>query len=336
MKDEYTFQNVLVTGGCGFTGSNIINYFVERYPHVKFVNLDCLYYCASEKNITVMNRPNYVFVEGNITDYSMVYEILCKQEIDTVLHFAAKTHVDESLEYPERCIVNNIQGTFTLLEACRKYDKVKRFIYVSTDEVFGDNRSKGETIMNEDSALNPTNPYSASKASAELLAQVYHISYKLPIIIVRCNNIYGPQQYPEKVIPKFIIRLQHDQPCQIHGSGQQSRVFIFIDDVIRAYETILKRGVIGEKYNIGNDEKYSVLEIAKKIIKFMKPDDLVEEWMEFVPDRLYNDVSYNISWEKLASLGWHSQTPLDEGLSKVVKWYSDVSISDHWINSTMF
>lgn len=330
VTDVYNFRSVLVSGGAGFICSNFLNYMVKRHPTVTFVNIDCLFYSGSERNILVSDSPNYHFVYGSITDSLLVYDTLIRHQIDTVLHFSAKSHVDESFANPEIYLENNVRGTFVLLESCRKYGKIRRFLHVSTDEVFGENRLKKEAIMDEESSLNPSNPYSASKAAAELYVRTYGLCFGLPIVVVRSNNVFGPRQYPEKLIPKFIYLLRSGRKCPIHGSGLQSRAFIHVDDVVRAYETLLIKGTVGQKYNIGTSEKLSVLEVAKLLIGKLKTGERWEDWIEFVPDRNYNDLCYDISWNKIAQLGWTPQISFSEGIDHTINWYDSINPSEHW------
>lgn len=311
-------KNVLVTGGLGFIASNLLNELVPHYKSVFFVNLDIKDYCADLRNVTISNLPNYHLIEGSINDGHLLDLILEGFEIDTILHFAAKTSVDESFVWPQRYIDNNILGTFTLLESCRKYGKIKKFVHVSTDEIYGET----DKDVDEEGKMNPTNPYSATKAGAELLARSYYYSYKLPVIVVRCNNVYGPRQYPEKLIPKFIKLLFENKKCTIHGNGKKYRSYIYVDDVVEAYNLIMTRGKIGEIYNIGNCRRYSVMEVTERLVSLMKPNDSVDKWIEYVPDRNYNDSSYDITHQKITKeLGWKPKTSFDIGLKKTVEWY---------------
>jgi len=320
-------KNILITGGCGFIGSNFLNYMLEKYPKLNFINIDALYYCADIANITSANRKrdNYKFIKGNITNGELLNFILCENKIDTVIHFAAQSHVDNSFSNPLQYTKDNIVGTHTLLECCRKWGKIQRFIHVSTDEVYGESLSGGVDgdIKNEKSILNPTNPYAATKASAEMIVNSYVYSYNMPIIITRGNNVYGPRQYPEKVIPKFIKLLLSGKKCTVHGQGKTERSFLYVDDVSRAFETILFSGKIGEIYNIGTNDEHSVLTIAKMLVKKIlgnKTD--YKKWIEFIADRNYNDKRYNISFSKLTQLGWKQQIDLATGLDKTIKWYT--------------
>ena len=319
-------KNILVTGGCGFIASNFLNYMVKEYSEYSFFNLDAMYYCASEKNITVSSLKNYKFIKRNICSENLVNFILSEYCIDTVVHFAAQSHVDNSFSTPLQYTRDNILGTHTLLECCRKYNKIEKFIHVSTDEVYGESEVSSDAKMTEESLLCPTNPYSASKASAETIAKTYYLSYNFPIIITRGNNVYGPRQYPEKLIPKNIMLLNNDMKCTIHGKGDQIRSFLYIDDVVSAFEIILFKGQFGEIYNIGTDDEYTVMEVVKRIIKLIHGnDENVEDYITFVKDREFNDSRYYISHNKMSQLGWKQKIDFETGLQKTFEWYIDNS-----------
>ena len=321
-------KNILVTGGCGFIASNFLNYMVKKYFNYNFFNLDSMYYCASKTNIlkSVRNKKNYKFIKGNIINRELLDLLLQEHKIDTIIHFAAQSHVDNSFSNPVQYTQDNIVGTHILLEAVRHYGKIDKFIHVSTDEVYGESLCQETDIKNEKSILNPTNPYAATKASAEMIVNSYVYSYNLPIIITRGNNVYGPRQYPEKLIPKFINLLLEGKKCTIHGSGNTERSFLYVDDVTKAFELILFKGKIGEIYNIGTNYEYSVMEIARRLITAIHKTDLtrpkeMEKYIEFVEDRKYNDKRYNISFNKLLSLGWKQEVFIEEGLRKTMDYY---------------
>lgn len=313
--------NLLVTGGCGFIGSNFINYYKEKNPHVKIINFDKLDYCSDKNGI---NHDKLVI--GNLKNKDLVVHILNEHDIDTVIHFAAQTHVDNSFGNSLEFTIDNILGTHTLLECCRVYNKIKRFIHISTDEVYGevDIDHKGCT---EKSLLNPTNPYAATKAGAEFIARSYFYSFNMPIIITRGNNVYGPRQYPEKLIPKFINQLINNEKCTIHGKGETRRNFIYVDDVVKAIEIILQKGIINNIYNIGTNNEYSVSEIADKLIKYLKPNDKVEDWIQYVTDRNFNDYRYAIKSNELHDLGWKEETNFDNGFEYTIQWFQSKSKS---------
>ena len=316
-------KNLLVTGGCGFIASNFINH-IWNSEEYKIINIDAMYYCASENNIIdeIRKSDDYIFVRGNICAKDLVSFIVNKYEIEYVIHFAAQSHVQNSFEDSLQYTHDNILGTHTLLECCRKYGKIKKFIHVSTDEVYGESLSHpGEESKKEHSVLCPTNPYAATKAGAELIAQSYVHSFKMPIIITRGNNVYGPNQYPEKLIPRFIELLKEGKKVTIQGQGSAIRAFLHSYDTARAFEFILKDGEIGEIYNIGCDEgmEYSVLEVAQILIKLIKKTENYDEWIEYIEDRPFNDQRYYISNNKLKKLGWDIKVDFMDGLMELVK-----------------
>ena len=275
-------KNILITGGCGFIGSNFINHFYRKHQDVHIYNLDAMYYCASEDNVDedIRKSSRYTLIKGNLCSYELTKHAVEYYDIDCIIHFAAQSHVqnsfDDSLQYTK----DNIVGTHNLLEVVRKYGKLKKFIHVSTDEVYGESMiDKNENKKTEESILCPTNPYAATKAAAELIAQSYYHSFNIPIIITRGNNVYGPNQYPEKIIPRFIKLLKEDKKVTIQGDGSNVRAFIHVQDVVEAFDIILEKGEIGEIYNIGSDDKeeYSVKTIAEILIhKIKKTEDYAE------------------------------------------------------------
>lgn len=311
--------NLLVTGGYGFIGSNFINsYFPQNKVNV-LVNYDVMYYCANENNVRSQIRENkqYKFIKGNLTDFHLVSHVLQEYQITHIVHFAAQSHVQNSFEDSIQYTYDNVLGTHTLLEATRKYGKIVKFIHVSTDEVYGESMNTvEESQKTEHSILCPTNPYAATKAGAELIATSYLHSFKLPIVITRGNNVYGPNQYPEKLIPKFIKLLQENKKMTIQGDGSAVRGFLHAFDTANAFEIILEKGKIGEIYNIGCDEgmEYSVMDIATILVKMIKNSDNVEDYIEYVEDRPFNDQRYYISNEKLVKLGWKAKISLFDGL----------------------
>ena len=315
-------KNLLVTGGCGFIGSNFINYYFEKNTDINIYNLDNMYYCASENNIkeNIRNNSRYKFIKGNICSYDLIWFILNNFNIDCVIHFAAQSHVQNSFTDALQYTQDNIVGTHTLLEAVRKYEKIEKFIHVSTDEVYGESMiESNENKKTEESILCPTNPYAATKAGAELIAQSYYYSFKIPIIITRGNNVYGPNQYPEKLIPKFIKLLNEDQKVTIQGTGDNVRAFLHVDDVCEAFELIFEKGKIGEIYNIGSDEdsEYTVLDIAKILIEKIKKSSNYDNFIEYIADRPFNDKRYYISNQKVKDLGWKIKVDFFEGIKKL-------------------
>lgn len=321
---DYVPKNILLTGGAGFIGSNAVIHFVKKYPNYKVVNYDKLDYCSSYTNVEELEKyPNHKFIKGNILSSDLVMHVLKVEEIDTIIHFAAQTHVDNSFGNSFQFTENNIRGTHVLLEAAKAYGKIKRFIHVSTDEVYGEAGSEGAESEEhtESTLLQPTNPYAATKAGAEFLVQAYHRSFQIPTIITRGNNVYGPRQYPEKLIPKFICLLSQGKPCCIHGNGNNRRSFIYVQDTVNAFDVILHKGHVGQIYNIGTSEERSNLEVAKDLINIFGLNDKEKELITFVEDRLFNDFRYGMSSEKLRNLGWKQEVDWEEGLKKTVEWY---------------
>lgn len=298
-------NTLLVTGGCGFIGSHFINYIYEKYSEIDIINIDAMYYCANETNVKeyIRNSDRYIFIKGKVQDQDLINFILNTYQITHVIHFAAQSHVDTSFTDSLQYTQDNIVGTHTLIECCRMYGKIKKFIHISTDEVYGESIYEKKT---ENSILIPTNPYSASKGSAELIVQSYYHSFKMPIVIVRSNNVFGPNQYPEKLIPKFIKLLKENKKLTIYGDGNHIRGFLHVSDVITAIELILIKGTISEIYNIGVEKEfeYSVLDIAKILIKLIKNSTEYNDFIEYVSDRPFNDKRYYISNDKIKSLGW--------------------------------
>ena len=317
-------KNLLVTGGCGFIGSNFINYYFSKNESVNIINLDALYYCANINNINtdIRESSRYHFIQGNLCSMDLMKHILASFQIDTIIHFAAQSHVqnsfDDSLQYTH----DNVLGTHTLLEAAKKYGKIQKFIHISTDEVYGESMlDETESKKNENSILCPTNPYAATKAAAELIAKSYYFSFKFPIIITRGNNVYGANQYPEKLIPRFIKLLNNGDKVTIQGDGTNVRAFLHVDDVCSALEYVIEKGVIGEIYNIGSDDhhEYSVKEVAHKLIKNIKNTDNYDEWITYIEDRPFNDKRYYISNDKVKQLGWEIHRDFDEGLMELLQ-----------------
>jgi dTDP-glucose 4,6-dehydratase len=316
-------KNIIITGGCGFIASNFINYYFHANTTANIINIDAMYYCASESNVSeeIRNSNRYTFIKGNICSYELIAYVLENNSIDTVIHFAAQSHVQNSFNDSLQYTKDNILGTHTLLEVCRNYGKIRKFIHISTDEVYGESMlGEHEEKKNETSALCPTNPYAATKASAELIAKSYYYSFNMPIIITRGNNVYGPNQYPEKLIPRFIELLKQNKQVTIQGDGSNVRAFLHVNDVCSAIELILEKGVIGEIYNIGSDDnyEYSVTQIAHKLIGLMKNTEEYDEWITYCQDRPFNDKRYYIDNEKLKKMGWQIKVDFDEGIKQLL------------------
>ena len=315
-------ENLLITGGCGFIGSNFINHIYDNST-LNIINIDALYYCANEQNVRedIRNCSRYKFIKGNLCSVDLINHIINDYKIDYVIHFAAQSHVDNSFSVPLQYTHDNILGTHVLLEAVRAYGKIKKFIHVSTDEVYGESMLE-ESYKNENSVLCPTNPYAATKAGAELIAQSYYHSFKMPIIITRGNNVYGPNQYPEKLIPRFIQQLQQDKKVTIQGDGSNVRAFLHVNDVCSALKLVLENGEIGEIYNIGSDDhhEYTVQQIAHILIQKIKniPASEYNDWITYIEDRPFNDKRYYISNEKVKQLGWTIDVDFDKGIDELI------------------
>jgi dTDP-glucose 4,6-dehydratase len=326
----YNPKCVLITGGCGFIASNFLMYMVPKYPDINFINIDKIDYCSTLKGVKYLeNYRNYWLYPTNISNASFIEYILNHHEVDSVIHFAAQSHVDNSFGNSICFTEDNVLGTHYLLETVRKYGKVQKFIHVSTDEVYGE-VNMTET-SSEKSLLNPTNPYAASKAAAEFIAKSYYKSYNIPIIITRGNNVYGPGQYPEKLIPKFILQLLNNKKMTIHGSGKTIRNFIYVEDVARAFEAILFKGVISEIYNIGTDNEHSVMDIANLLHSKITTDKELSKCIQNVDDRLFNDFRYCVDSSRLNDLDWKPITSFEVGLEKTIDWYKNLDIENYFI-----
>jgi dTDP-glucose 4,6-dehydratase len=329
---------ILVTGGCGFIGSNYINYLLKSnlFNNKEFdyiINIDKLDYCSSEKNIVYDSdcgdgscASKYVFIKGNVCDKELLMSIFSKYNIEYVVHFAAQTHVDNSFDNSINYTIDNILGTHNLIECCRLYGNIKRFIHMSTDEVYGE-LSISCKDSEESSLLNPTNPYAATKAGAEFIVRSYYYSYNIPIVIIRCNNVYGERQYPEKIIPKFITMLKENKKLTIHGIGLTRRNFIYIDDVVNAINIIISKGVDNNVYNIGSTDEYNVMEISTFILNHIKGShENIEDWVEYTKDRNFNDFRYAIDTTKLNAIGWKKSVNFHDGLNRTINWYMNNDI----------
>ena len=314
---------LLVTGGSGFIGSNFINLIMERFDRIKVINFDAMYYCANEKNVDLKWRknPRYTFVKGNLCSMDLVRHVIETYKPTHIIHFAAQSHVQNSFSDALQYTQDNIVGTHTLLEATRLYGKIQKFIHVSTDEVYGESMlDMGEKHKTEHSILCPTNPYAATKAGAEFIAQSYNHSFKMPIIITRGNNVYGPNQYPEKVVPRFIEQLKNGDPVTIQGDGSCVRAFLHSHDTATAFQCILEKGKIGEIYNIGCDEgmEFSIMDVAKILIGRIHDTEEYDKWITYIEDRPFNDQRYYISNQKLKDLGWDITIGFEEGINLLV------------------
>lgn len=313
-------MKVIVTGGAGFIGGNFIHYMVNKYSDYKIICLDKLTYAGNMETLEpVMDKSNFKFVKGDIADRDFVYRLFESEKPDIIVNFAAESHVDRSIEDPEVFLRTNIIGTSVLLDACRKYG-IKRYHQVSTDEVYGDlPLDRPDLFFTEETPLHTSSPYSASKASADLLVQAYGRTYKLPVTISRCSNNYGPYHFPEKLIPLVIANVLNDKPVPVYGKGENVRDWLYVEDHCSAIDLIIHKGREGEVYNIGGHNERSNLQVVKTIIKTLGKS---EELITYVKDRPGHDMRYAIDPTKIHNeLGWLPQTSFDEGIKKTIDWY---------------
>jgi dTDP-glucose 4,6-dehydratase len=313
-------MKILVTGGAGFIGSDFIRYMLGAHPDYNIVNLDSLTYAGNLNNLKDCDTSQrYTFVHGDICNRTLVHSVMERYGIDTVVHFAAESHVDRSIADASIFVKTNVLGTYTLLEAS-KLQKVRRFIHISTDEVYG---SIQEGSFRETDILSPSSPYSSSKAGSDLLALSYFTTYNLPVIVTRCTNNFGPYQYPEKLIPLFVTNLIDGKKVPVYGTGKNIRDWIHVNDHCRAVDLLLDKGNSGEIYNIGGENEKTNLEITEKILALLKKDDSM---IEYVEDRPGHDLRYSLNCSKIRALGWKPSQSFEEGLIDTVRWY----IQNEW------
>ena len=315
---------VLVTGGAGFIGSCFVRHELKKHPDYKIINLDALTYCGNLENLKdVEYNPNYTFVHGNICDRNLVRDLV--KESDLVVNFAAESHVDNSIKHPEIFVETNVQGTLNLLQASKELG-VERYLQVSTDEVYG---TLGKTgYFYETTLLAPNSPYSASKASADMLVRAYRETYGLPTLNTRCSNNYGPYQYPEKLIPFFISQLLKGEKVPVYGDGLNVRDWLYVYDHCEAIDVVLHKGKVGEVYNIGGHNEKTNMEITRLILDAMGKD---ESSIKYVEDRLGHDRRYAISNDKItAELGWKPSLTFEEGIKITIDWYLN---NQEWMKS---
>lgn len=329
-------RNVLVTGGAGFIGSNFIHYALIAEPNVRIINLDALTYAGSLENLRDLPDPDrYKFVKGDICDSSLVINLLQENKIDTIVHFAAESHVDRSILAPAQFIQTNIVGTFTLLEAARHFwldqkalpQKSARFHHVSTDEVFG-SLQIAQPAFSEKTAYTPNSPYSASKAASDHLVRAYFHTYGLPVTITNCSNNYGPRQFPEKMVPLMILNAQEGRPLPVYGDGKQVRDWLYVTDHCEAILKVIQEGKLGETYNVGGNNQPSNLDVIHLICILLDkhypeskhvPHD---QFIQFVTDRPGHDRRYAMDIRKIQQeLGWQPRESLETGMAKTIEWY---------------
>ena len=315
-------MNIVVTGGAGFIGSNFVYYQLQNHPEDRIICYDALTYAGNMETLeAAMKNPNFEFVRGDIADRAQVDALFQNRHPDVVVNFAAESHVDRSILDPGLFLRTNILGTGVMMDACRKYG-IRRYHQVSTDEVYGDlPLDRPDLFFTETTPLHTSSPYSASKASADLLVLAYHRTYGLPVSISRCSNNYGPYHFPEKLIPLIITRALDNKPVPVYGKGQNVRDWLYVEDHCRAIDLIIRRGREGEIYNIGGHNERTNLQVVKTVLKELgRPESLIQ----FVTDRPGHDRRYAIDPSKIHSeLGWLPETPFDEGIRRTVRWYLD-------------
>ena len=317
-------MKILVTGGAGFIGSCFVRHILNKHPEDKVINLDALTYAGNIENLDdIKDNPNYSFVQGNICDKKIVRELV--KDVDAVVNFAAESHVDRSITGPEIFVETNIQGTLNLIQASKELG-IERYLQVSTDEVYGSLGKSG--YFYETTPIAPNSPYSASKASADLLVRAYYETYKLPVLITRCSNNYGPFQYPEKLIPFFISQLLKGEKVPVYGDGLNVRDWLYVYDHCSAIDIVLRKGKVGEIYNIGGHNEKTNIEITKIILEAMGKD---ESSIKYVEDRLGHDRRYAIDNKKIQTeLGWEPSVTFEEGINFTIRWYLE---NQEWIKS---
>jgi len=331
-------KNILITGGAGFIGSHVVRLFVNKYPNYNIFNLDVLTYAGNLENIKdVEKAPNYNFLKADITDEQEMLDLFEKHQFESVIHLAAESHVDRSIEDPLAFLKTNIFGTANLLNAARKTWKSfegKLFYHISTDEVYGSLGKEG--FFYEDTSYDPKSPYSASKASSDHLVRAYKNTYKMPVVISNCSNNYGPNQFPEKLIPLCINNIKNNKPLPIYGKGENIRDWLYVVDHARAIDVIFHEGKNGETYNIGGHNEWTNIDLVKQLCKVMdtklgRPEGTSEKLITYVTDRAGHDLRYAIDATKIKDeLGWVPSLQFEEGLEKTVAWYLE---SEDWLNN---
>lgn len=333
-------RNILVTGGAGFIGSHVVRLFVNKYPDYRIINLDKLTYAGNLANLKdIEDRPNYVFVKGDICELDDMLSLFEQYAIDGVIHLAAESHVDRSIKDPFTFARTNVMGTLSLLQAAKmtwEGDYAgKRFYHISTDEVYGA-LDFDETLFTEDTRYNPHSPYSASKASSDHFVRAYHDTYGLPVVISNCSNNYGPYQFPEKLIPLFINNIRHNKPLPVYGKGENVRDWLFVEDHARAIDVIFHHGRDGETYNIGGFNEWKNIDLIRIIVRTVdrllnRPEGASDHLITFVTDRAGHDLRYAIDSSKLKNeLGWEPSLQFEEGIEKTVRWYLD---NQEWMDN---
>jgi len=331
-------KNILITGGAGFIGSHVVRLFVSKYSEYNIYNYDKLTYAGNLENLKdVENAPNYHFIKGDICDFDLLMDVFSKYSIDGVIHLAAESHVDRSIADPFEFARTNVIGTLTLLQAAKETWKNnmngKLFYHVSTDEVYGSLENEG--FFYETTPYNPQSPYSASKASSDHFVRAYGNTFKLPFVITNCSNNYGPNQFPEKLIPLFINNIRNNKPLPVYGKGENVRDWLYVVDHARAIDIVFHRGKIGETYNIGGFNEWKNIDLIKLLCKIMdeklgRPAGTSEKLITYVTDRAGHDLRYAIDANKIMKeLGWKPSLQFEEGLEKTVDWYLQ---NEQWLS----
>lgn len=313
-------RKILVTGGAGFIGGNFVQFMVEKYPNDIIYNLDLLTYAGDlTKHKQIEAEKNYHFLKADIADRKLIFSYFEKYKFDFVVHFAAESHVDRSITNPGIFVQTNVVGTQVLLDAAKHFG-IKKFVHVSTDEVYGELDFDPSTFFTEETPIQPNSPYSASKASSDLLVRAYHETFGLPVNITRCSNNYGPYHFPEKLIPLTISRVLNDQTVPVYGDGKNIRDWLHVLDHCAAIDLVMNKGISGEVYNIGGHNERTNLEVVRTIIKALGKSD---ELIEYVQDRLGHDKRYAIDPTKLEKLGWRPIFSFETGIEQTIQWYLD-------------
>jgi dTDP-glucose 4,6-dehydratase len=331
-------KNILITGGAGFIGSHLVRLFVNKYPNYHIYNLDKLTYAGNLENLTdIEDKKNYTFIKGDITDNNFIKTLFKKYNFDSVIHLAAESHVDRSITNPLEFVMTNVIGTVNLLQSANKHwnDKSdKLFYHVSTDEVYGSLQETGK--FTEVTSYDPHSPYSASKASSDHFVRAFYDTYQLPIVISNCSNNYGPNQFPEKLIPLFIHNIQQNKNLPVYGNGLNVRDWLYVEDHVDAIDQIFHKGKLGETYNIGGNNELTNLELIDSLIKIVdkklgRKESVSKKLITFVEDRKGHDLRYAIDITKISSeLGWQPTLNFEKGLKKTIDWYLD---NEEWLTN---
>ena len=313
-------MKILVTGGAGFIGGNFVHFMLKEHPQDDILCVDALTYAGNMETLApVMDNPHFKFIKADIADREAIYNIFEQEKPEVVVNFAAESHVDRSIENPSIFLQTNVMGTQVLLDACRKYG-IQRYHQVSTDEVYGDlPLDRPDLFFTEETPIHTSSPYSASKASADLLVQAYHRTFGVPVTISRCSNNYGPYHFPEKLIPLMIANVLNDKPLPVYGDGKNVRDWLYVEDHCRAIDLIIRNGRVGEVYNVGGHNEKTNLEVVQLIIAALGKGEI-----KFVRDRAGHDRRYAIDSTKIHNeLGWLPQTKFEDGIQKTIQWYLD-------------